>query len=265
MNAIEQQISKISAPVKPLLPGIARFLLVVTFFEDSLRIVSQWDDQVYYLSQHQGFIWGLAPVFLALNVIFMLVCSTLAIAKKKSEFAIAGLTAVVVSQWIGYGMMFDLSFSIRNLSIFGGLLMLLADSYSSSRKNLFAGLPTLNQRDKSTYLQLAGRILLVLLFLSFVFSGEYSILRTVVSVIGLIACVMIVIGLKAKYTAWFLIAILSISNVVLNNWWTLHHEHPNRDFKKYDFFQTLSICGGFLLLANMGAGGISIDENKKEF
>ncbi len=164
--------------------------------------------------------------------------------------------------------------------------MLLADAYSGQKKKIFAGLPTVNERDKSTYLQLFGRILLVFLFLTFVFSGEFSILRLIVSVVGLIGCVMVVIGFKAKYTAWILITILCVSNVVLNNWWSLHHGHPKRfplrnllicrDFLKYDFFQTLSIMGGFLLLANLGAGGISVDgtlphnpnshiENKKNF
>jgi uncharacterized membrane protein YphA (DoxX/SURF4 family) len=49
-----------------------------------------------------------------------------------------------------------------------------------------------------------------------------------VSLLGLVGCVMVVIGFKARHTAWMLITILCISNVVLNNWWTLHHAHPQR-------------------------------------
>ncbi|KAF5209242.1 hypothetical protein E0198_004518 [Clavispora lusitaniae] len=36
-----------------------------------------------------------------------------------------------------------------------------------------------------------------------------------------------------------------------------------RDFLKYEFFQTMSIVGGLLIIVNAGAGALSIDEKKK--
>lgn len=39
-----------SQPLKPYLPGLGRFLIVVTFLEDALRIGTQYGDQIYYLS-----------------------------------------------------------------------------------------------------------------------------------------------------------------------------------------------------------------------
>lgn len=46
---VEDNIEIYSQPLKPHLPTIGRFLIVVTFLEDSLRIVTQWSDQVWFL------------------------------------------------------------------------------------------------------------------------------------------------------------------------------------------------------------------------
>lgn len=195
----------------------------------------------------------------------MLVGSFLAIIKKNTELAVSALFSVIVVQAFGYGLAFDARFVVKTLSVVGALLLLLADSFASKRKSFFAGVPSINSNDKSDYLQLGGRILLVFLFIGFLFAGEFSFIRILVCLISLVGCLMVVIGFKAKWSAWMLVAFLSISNVLLNNWWSLHHSHPKRDFLKYDFFQTLSIMGGFLLLTNLGPGEMSYDAQKKEF
>lgn len=257
--SLEALIDKISTPIRPYLPVVARFLLVVTFLEDSLRIVTQWDDQTYYLERHRGFPWGIAHLFLMLNVVAMTTCSVLAIAKKRTEVAVSVLFGVIVAQSVGYGLIFDGGFFLRNLSVAGGLLLLVFEAWSSrSKKNIFpTPFMSVSETDKAAYLALFGRILLVCLFLSFILAGEWSLLRVVISIIAFAACVMVVVGFKAKWTAGFMVMFLSVSNVLLNNWWSLHHLHPSRDFLKYDFFQTLSIMGGFLLLSNLGPGTLS--------
>ncbi|OAV89659.1 hypothetical protein PTTG_06998 [Puccinia triticina 1-1 BBBD Race 1] len=268
---IEDLIELYSHPIKPYLPGLGRFLIVVTFYEDALRIGTQWEDQLYFLHKHRHFPWGLSHAFLISNVLVMLVCSTLIIAKKFPLSSVMGLLAVVISQGVGYGLISDVNFFLRNLSVIGGLLMCLSDSLSK-RNNpkanaLFAGLPNSlgTETERRTYLQLAGRILLVLLFVGFLVSGEFTPTRAAVSLVGLVASAMVAVGFKAKWSAMFLLLVLSVLNIVVNNWWSVHSAHPHRDFLKYDFFQTLSIVGGLLLLVNMGPGGISVDEKKKVF
>lgn len=194
----------------------------------------------------------------------MLVGSFLVIKRKYPEYAVGGLFLVVVAQSIGYGLWNEVNFLLRSLSVIGGLLMVLSDAFSKKR-SVFADLPQLSERDRKTYFQLAGRVLLIFLFIGFIFHGEWSIVRVFVSIVGFVACTMVVVGFKAKWSATFLVLFLSIFNLLINNFWSVHHANPQRDFLKYDFFQTLSIVGGLLLLVNMGPGGISIDEKKKEY
>lgn len=53
---------------------------------------------------------------------------------------------------------------------------------------------------------------------------------------------MVAVGFKAKWSAAFLVIVLSVFNVIANNFWAVHSAHPQRDFLKYDFFQTLCEC-----------------------
>merc|ERR1712093_786913 len=129
--------------------------------------------------------------------------------------------------------------------------MVLSDSWVRKSK-AFAGLPEIDEKDRKMYFQLAGRVLLIFLFVGFVFSGTWSIWRVIVALLGFMGAIMLVV-------------ILSVFNLLVNNFWTLHEHHPHKDFAKYDFFQILSIVGGLLLLVNSGPGKYSIDEKKKVY
>ncbi|GAT28363.1 COPII-coated vesicle protein SurF4/Erv29 [Aspergillus luchuensis] len=68
LDAVREQTSKIedwldtmSDPVKPYLPAIGRFLIVVTFIEDSLRMITQWNDQLLYLRDYRKSKHGFWP------------------------------------------------------------------------------------------------------------------------------------------------------------------------------------------------------------
>ena len=48
---VEDMVEVYSRPLKPHLPALGRFLIVVTFIEDAFRIVTQWSDQNWYLQK----------------------------------------------------------------------------------------------------------------------------------------------------------------------------------------------------------------------
>ena len=68
-------------------------------------------------------------------------------------------------QTIAYSILWDLQFLFRNLALIGALLLVLAESRVEG-KSLFAGVPSLGENKPKMYLQLAGRILLVFMFLT---------------------------------------------------------------------------------------------------
>lgn len=50
-KTVEDNVEIYTQPLKPHLPAIGRFLIVVTFLEDSIRILTQWGDQLWYLQK----------------------------------------------------------------------------------------------------------------------------------------------------------------------------------------------------------------------
>ncbi|GAA6010492.1 hypothetical protein JCM10207_001331 [Rhodosporidiobolus poonsookiae] len=264
-DRVEDKLEEYARPIRPWLPGVGRFLIVVTFLEDALRILTQLSDQNYYLQKHRGFPWGISHLFLWTNVFMMVSCSVAIIAKRYPAYATFGLLGVVLAQGFGYGLIFDLTFFLRNLSVIGGLLMTLSDSLSAKKSSIVGNLHGLgvSDNDRKKYFQLFGRVLLVFLFLGFVFNGQTGVAHGIVSISGLVACLFVAVGYKAKQSALFLTVVLTTFNFTINAWWRVHKAHPQRDFLKYDFFQTLSIVGGLLLLVNLGAGDFAVESKKR--
>lgn len=265
---LESSVNRLGSPLKPHLGRIGRFLLIVTFLEDAFRILVQWNDQVYFMQTYRHLPAGISHLFLLYNVFCMLVGSWLALVKMQTGLACALLASVVVVQSLGYGLLMHVGFMLRNASLLGGLLILLATGQSSAQRkqNYLPSLHTLTESEKGTYLSLAGRILLICLTGSLLYNhgGMGTGMRVFAFGIAIISSVMVAVGFKARHSAVLLVALMSVLNLFLNNWWQHHPGTPERDFMRYDFFQTLSIIGGFLLLVHAGPGDLSYDENAKK-
>jgi len=114
-------------------------------------------------------------------------------------------------------------------------------------------------------MQLGGRVLLVAMFLTLLRLDFSSPLPIIQDIVGTALVVLIAVGYKTRLASLVLVAWLLAVNVYFNAWWMMPSYQYGRDFVKYDFFQTLSVAGGLLLVVAIGPGGYSIDEHKKKW
>ncbi|CCF60046.1 hypothetical protein KAFR_0I02670 [Kazachstania africana CBS 2517] len=243
--------------LKPYIPTIAKFFIVATFYEDSIRIVTQWKDQVFYLHAWKHYPVLFVYLFLAVVSCSMFVGSTLLILNKYKFYTTGVLCACIVLQALVYGLVTGAPFLLRNFSVIGGLLIELSDTFAEN-KVTSGMLPELGNKNsqRKSYLLLAGRILIVLMFIGFTFNKSYITLF-----LTMVFTVFFAIGYKTKLSSLVLGFILAFYNMYLNHYW--FRTLTERDYLKYEFYQNLSIIGALLLVTNTGAGKLSIDEKKK--
>lgn len=153
----------------------------------------------------------------------------------------------------------------RNLSLAGGLLMILVENRPDS-KSLFVGVPNLGDgKDKmKNYLQLVSRVLLLLNFFTKI-AWEWEISNVLITIFHGILMVLVVAGYKTKLSALVLVLILTFMNFYSYSFFLLSMEDRFFFYRKYYFFQNMSAIGGLLYIVALGPGGVSLDEKKKDW
>ncbi|VDL96292.1 unnamed protein product [Schistocephalus solidus] len=244
------------------LPHVARFCLVSTFIEDGFRLLTQWSDQIDFIKHIWGSVGFLAGIFILVNIILQFAGSAFVLTRYRVKVGCGILMCTVILQTIGYNIWTRI-FLMRNLSLMGSLLLLIAEASQESR-SLLAGLPSAGGNASRQYLQLGGRILVVLMFVTLIhWDGSFFYLIQAAAHLALI--LLVAIGYKAKLCSIVLVAWLSCINMYYNCFWRAYDDEIMWDFLKYDFFQTWSVIGGLLLIVAHGPGGVSVDDYKKEF
>ncbi|CAI9603341.1 unnamed protein product [Staurois parvus] len=263
MGAAEDLADQFLRVTKRYLPHLAHLCLISTFLEDGLRMWLQWNEQRDYINMSWGCGMFLTTVFVLVNMFGQLAGCVLVLTRKFVPYACLGLFMIIVLQTIVYNILWDLKFLMRNLALGGGLLLLLAESRSEG-KSMFAGVPSAGERSPRQYMQLGGRILLILMFMTLLryHGGVFEMCQ---NIFGLTLIILVAIGFKTKLAALTLVFSLMGINVIQNAFWTVPSYRPLHDFLKYDFFQTLSVVGGLLLVVALGPGGVSMDEHKKKW
>ncbi|XP_012152300.1 surfeit locus protein 4 isoform X2 [Megachile rotundata] len=223
----------------------------------------QWSEQKEFMNNAWNCGTFLATMFVLINLIGQLGGCVMVIGRWKVSIACGVLFFIVVLQTLAYNILWDVTFLFRNLALIGALLLVLAESRVEGR-SLFAGVPSLGDNKPKNLLQLAGRILLAFMFTTLI-RFEISFLQIMQDILGSILMVLVTIGYKTKLSALLLVLLLSALNLYHNAWWSIPEYKALRDFLKYDFFQTLSVIGGLLMIVSLGPGGVSMDEHKKEW
>jgi len=263
LSKAEDVADQILRKSKHVLPHVARLCLISTFLEDGIRMWVQWSEQRDYMDSSWGCGYFLATLFVFINLVGQLGGCVMVLGRFKVDIACGLLFFIVVLQTLAYSILWDFQFLMRNLALIGALLLVLAESRVEA-KSILAGVPSLGENKPKTYLMLTGRVLLVFMFVTLL-RLEVSFMQIVQNIVGSVLMVLVTIGFKTKLSALILVSWLTILNLYFNAWWTIPSYKPMRDFLKYDFFQTLSVIGGLLMVVSLGPGGVSMDESKKKW
>ncbi|XP_066294419.1 surfeit locus protein 4-like isoform X1 [Branchiostoma lanceolatum] len=264
LSKAEDVADQILRHSKHVLPHIARLCLISTFLEDGIRMWFQWNEQRDYIEATWGCGYFLASLFVFINLVGQVGGCVMILSRQKVQWACGLLSSIIALQVFMYNLFTEFDYIFRQLALAGAIILLLAECFAET-KPILAGVPTAEDDDMKkpkTYLQLVGRITVPLMFLPLVhFGGGYF--QILLNLVGFALMVLVMIGYKTKHAAVVLCLQLFVLNVYLHPWWMHRWGSAMQDYLKYDFFQTLSVIGGVLMVVVMGPGTLSLDERKK--
>lgn len=262
-NKAESIAETIIKQSRAILPTLGRLFLTSTFIEDGFRMWVQWSDQRDYIAYHWNLPMFFGTLFVVANFFAQLGGSCMVLIRKQVRIACIILLSVILIQTLAYNVLWSPNFFFRNLSLIGGLALLFTETFESGRKSLFAGLPSLDDTSSPVnYIQLFGRVTLVFMFLT-IQRWELSFFYVIETTLACALMFAVTVGWKTKLSALALAIYLFFMNIWINAFWTVNYYSSQRDLYKYDFFQTLSIIGGLLLLISLGPGKVSLDHSKR--
>merc|ERR1719348_2647142 len=143
-----------------------------------------------------------ACVFILYNLIGQLGSVAMVLLRKHIDLPCANLFMTVFLQTIAYSILWDVQFLFRNFALCGALLLVIAESKVED-KSLFAGVPSLGENKTKSYLQLAGRVLMVFMFIT-VLKFELNSGQMVQNIVGSALMILVTIGYKTKLSSLIL-------------------------------------------------------------
>ena len=296
LHQLTARVGKPGAASRRRISRLTRALLVATFFEDGARVLTDLPGQARFLKHFYALPMPLGILFL-LGIVTLAVAASLCLvltgngraggktsrqdrwALTMQERASYVLIVHIFVQQALYGRDApatggNVSFLVRNLCLAGSFLMVAA---TARMKKGLAALPqgllggisrsggggAASTQKVLEYMQLAARIMLVLLPLDFLSSlGFVGTLLAVPVMLAVLA------GYRTKVSGSLLILFYAVHNLLMSAFWKVQDHSPlgkyARDVQQYEFVQTISIMAGVLMLVFEGPGAISVDQQQRD-
>lgn len=241
-------LRKLKKNVAPFLPFTCRLLLVSTFIEDGVRILFEMRHQVDFL-RHEYYIPSIiASLMLLGNIIISFIAVAFILGRKRiargqyENQAAYALIACVVYQQILYGRHSPIGsgntgFFIRNLCLSGSLLLITCQTrLAAGRSALPMGLldGSTDQQTTVSYLQLASRIMLVLLGLEFV-----STLGVVGTIFAVPVILAVLVGYQLEISGGILLILYFLHNVLNSAFWSVSGSYVSQ-IMQYEYVDPYS-------------------------